>query len=498
MRRIAFPLPAGASKTILRICAAAQVALAAAMLLIASCANAATSPKFGGILRVEISEHVASIDPRQWPSDSLRAAATEKLASLVFDRLVRFDDHGMPQPALAVSWQHDAESRRWQFLLRVGAKFADGSLLSPEVAALALQQLLGNAFEVSATSDSVVILAEHSLPNLPAQLAAGRYFIFHSAADGTLFGTGPFRITKWAAGAGDSPAKLILAANESCWAGRPFVDGIEIITGVDAQQQANAIAFGQADVVELSAPQVRRAAQRGVRTASSDPAELFALQIEAARPSLQSPQIRQAISLAVDRASLADVVLQRQGIPAGSLLPNWLSGYAFLFPATMDLARSRELLTATGREFSRSAPLVLVYDFGDAEARAVAERVAVNLKEAGIAVQLSGQARSNAAKHLAADMRLVRQRIALPDSAVALPAVLAAFGELSAAPETPDEEYAAERAPIDTYRIIPLVHVSESYGLGPQVRDWMPPRWGGWRLEDVWLAPAAASGGTTP
>jgi hypothetical protein len=130
----------------------------------------------------------------------------------------------------------------------------------------------------------------------------------------------------------------------------------------------------------------------------------------------------------------------------------------------------------------------------------VAERVAVNLKEAGIAVRVSGQTTSSGAKSITGDMRLVRHRIASPEIAVALPALLASFGEASAALETPEQQYAAERAPIDAFRIIALVHVSESYGLGRLVRDWMPPRWGGWRLEDVWLAPtpAPAAGGTTP
>jgi hypothetical protein len=115
-------------------------------------------------------------------------------------------------------------------------------------------------------------------------------------------------------------------------------------------------------------------------------------------------------------------------------------------------------------------------------------------------VQLSGQITGSATKLSAADMRLMRQRIDSPDIAVALPALLASFGEPSIVLETPEQEYAAERAPIDAYRIIPLVHVSESYGVGPQVRDWMPPRWGGWRLEDVWLAtaPVPAPGGITP
>ncbi len=336
MRHIAFPFRAGASQVLARALLAARVlpTVLVSILLVANAA-ASTSPHSGGILRVQASARIATVDPRQWPSDSVRAAATERLASLIFDRLVHFDDRGTPQPGLAASWEHDVQAKRWQFRLREGAKFTDGSPLTPEAAALALQQLLGNAFDVSATSDSVVIQADHSLPDLPAQLATGRYFIFHAAADGTLSGTGPFRVTEWPAG--DAPAKVVLTANESCWAGRPFVDRIEMTMGVNPQQQADAIAFGQADVVELPASQVRRIGQRGVRTASSDPVELFALQFDLARPAVQDARLREAISAAIDRASIADVVLQRQGVMAGSLLPNWLSGYAFLFPTALDL-----------------------------------------------------------------------------------------------------------------------------------------------------------------
>jgi peptide/nickel transport system substrate-binding protein len=490
MKPIAYPFRAGS-----KLPRGLLVTALFHVLIVAMSAEASLRPQYGGILRVQMCERVLTIDPRQWPADSIQAAAAARLSSLVFDRLVRLDNHGMPQPALAISWQHDSQSKRWQFRLREGVKFSDGSPFTPETAALALQQLLGNAFDVSANSDSVVIQADHPLPDLPAQLAAGRYFLFHTGDDGSLSGTGPFRVADWPS---DAASKVVFTANESCWAGRPFVDRIELTMGVDVEQQANAIAFGQADVVELSASQVRRVAQRGVRTASSGPVELFALQLDMARPALQDARLREAISVAVDRASIADVVLQRQGIPAGGLLPNWLSGYAFLFPSASDFTHARELLAATGREVSRAAPLVLVYDSGDAEARAVAERVAVNLKEAGIAVQISGQTTGSATKSSVPDMRLVRRRITSPDPAEALPALLSSLGERDAVLETPEQAYAAERAPIDAFRVIPLVHVSESYGLGPQVRDWMAPRWGGWRLEDVWLAPAPAAGGTTP
>ena len=457
--------------------------------LVAASAMASVRPRFGGTLRVQMNQRVSTIDPRQWPATSKQADGTERIDSLIFDRFVRFDDHGIVQPALAVSWQHDAQSKRWEFRLREGVNFSDGSPLTPESAALALQQLLGNTFDVSANSDSVIIQTDHTMPDLLAQLASGRYFIFQTTNDGGIFGTGPFHVGDWPSG---TASKVVLTANESCWAGRPFVDKIELTMGVPFDQQANALIAGRADVVELPATQVRRTAQRGARTASSDSVELFVLQFNTGKFEIQDDRLRQGISLAIDRAPIADVILQRQGEPAGGLLPNWLSGYAFLFPDKEDLPRAKELLAATGREVSRPAPLVLVYDSDDVEARGIAERVAVNLREAGIVVQISAQAAGS--KNPAADMRVVRIRISVPDPGIALAGVLSALGEAPTSLETIDQQYAAERAPIDAFRVVPLVHVTESYGLGPQVRDWMPPRWGGWRLEDVWLDQPPAVG----
>ena len=84
-----------------------------------------------------------------------------------------------------------------------------------------------------------------------------------------------------------------------------------------------------------------------------------------------------------------------------------------------------------------------------------------------------------------------------PDSDTALTQILSAIGEPHSTLGTPEQSYAAERAPIDAFRIIPLVHISENFGLGPQVRDWMAPRGGGWRLEDVWLDTPSSTGGAT-
>src|SRR5579862_1703312 len=108
MKPIAWPFPAGSS---VRAALGAVVALLA--LAPNSLARPSTRPQAGGTLRVRIGERVDDIDPRQWPTGAREAAAAERLSSLVFDRLARLDDHGLPQPALAISWQKDAPAKRW-------------------------------------------------------------------------------------------------------------------------------------------------------------------------------------------------------------------------------------------------------------------------------------------------------------------------------------------------------------------------------------------------
>jgi len=446
---------------------------------------ATTRPHYGGNLRVEMRESVASLDPREMPSDV--SGAAERLSSLAFERLLRLDEDGRPQPWLAIAWQHDAQFKRWQFRLRPDVKFHDGSLLTPAAVSAAWQELFGGARRVRVAGEWLEIESDAPMPDLLEELARGRHFVFCIAADGSLAGTGAFRISAWQPG-----ARLVVAANEDHWAGRPFLDSVEIEMGRARREQLVDLELGKADLVELSPEQVRRAVQSGARSSASAPVELLALAFDRDRPAAQDARLREALALAVDRASIANVLLHRQGEVAGGLLPQWLSGYAFLFATSPNLERARALRA----ELSAASPLGLVYDAGDAEARAVAERVAVNARAVGIALQVSAQGASTAGTH---DIRLARVRLVASNPRAALASLAAALGlpdgeRLEAS--GPEQLHAAERAILDSYRVIPLAHLPETYGLGARVRNWTALRWGGWRLDDVWLdvSPPAVAG----
>ena len=161
--------------------------LAASLFAIA--AAAATRPHYGGTLRAETRSAIASLDPA-----IPEAGAKQRVAGLIFENLVAFDGSGMPQPRLAIGWQHDAEYRHWEIEIRAGIKFQNGELLTSTVAAESLRKSLAPAnAKIYAESGHVTIESESPASNLLAELAQPRNAIVSRPASGDLSGTGPFK-----------------------------------------------------------------------------------------------------------------------------------------------------------------------------------------------------------------------------------------------------------------------------------------------------------------
>lgn len=452
------------------------LSLAAASLLPCLIARASTRPTYGGTLRVEVNGTLGSLDPAQGNGLSPDAALRGKVAPLLFDRLVRLDDNGQAQPSLATSWKHDPDLRRWQFVIRRGVKLHDGSRLIPRIVVMSLSAANG-AWRVHLLGDDVVVETDSPSPNLLAELARPRYSIVGHASDGALVGTGPFRVSEF-----QPNKKLIVKAFEDCWAGRPYADTIEIAFGRNYRDQALDLQLDRADVIEVSVDQARRATLEGQRTMLSPPVELLAIMFA---PKVQNPRLREAIGASLDRSSIHNVLLQRQGEPASSLLPGWVSGYAFLYPMSRDEERVQQLRTGGSQP-----ALTLVYDWADPVARAVAERVAVNARDAGVTVQVFGE--NLAARQPSADMRLVRLPLPSAQPATALAALATDLGRKDqaqqiAASHTPEALYAAERTLLRDFTIIPIAYVPAVHALSPRVRNWGTSREGGWNFDDVSL-----------
>jgi ABC-type transport system substrate-binding protein len=464
-------------------------ALIASMIASTTAGTAETRPHYGGTLRVMLQSAPGSLDlpANATPAGYWDAART---LSLVGDTLVKLDVQGRPQPALAVAWQSDPSARHWQFTLRRGVKFHDGSAAS----AGAIAQILGaihSGWNVRASADSVSIESETAMPTLLAELALPRNLLLKSGVkDSRLpIGTGPFLVAEW------QPGKLLkLAANEESWAGRPFVDAVEIEFGKSLRDQAIALELDKTDVIE-AAPQAASGSQRR-STSLSLPVELLAL-VFSANSKAQDARLREALALAIDRKPIQSVLLKGAGEAAASILPNWMTGYSAVFSAQANSQRARAVL-ADSRQRALNLSYGLSYDPRDPQAQLIAERIALNAREVGITVQVSLSG--------AEDIRLMRVVLPSPDPATSLSEAARQLGlPRPAFAVTPrgnslDDLYQAERSLLDGYAVIPLFHLPVASAASARVRDWQPDRLGQWNeagvsLADLWLADSRPEAG---
>jgi peptide/nickel transport system substrate-binding protein len=473
-------------------------AISAAVVALSCFGAQAAPPRYGGTLHVRLRASSFSLDPREWAPGSLSSAASEKLASLVYDRLVTLDDYGKVQPALATEWTHDAAGRNWQFKLRSGVRFSDGSSLTPADGVAALQATLGKAFEVTPNENGIAIRAGRSTPDLLEQLASGRNFVFRRHSDGTLLGTGPFFVVESVPAAPSEanssaikPARIKFQANEGAWSGRPFVDFVEVILGEPPLRQLLDLQVGKADIAEITPDLVRKGRQEGLRIWNSAPQTLVALRFDDVLAMPASDQLREALWLALDRDTMANVLLQREAHPADSFLPQWLSGYAFLFESPMNLQRARELRAAfTAGVPGANQPLRLRLDAPGDLFKLMGERVAVNARQANLAVQVALPAGANNPAAATAGLHL----FAWHYDSLSPHAELEVFvkqlldaGDLPGNATDPEQLFAQERRLLEERRILPLVLLPEYAGIRPNVHNWNASPWGDWRLADVWL-----------
>lgn len=439
--------------------------LAASSVLLLALAQAETRPQYGGTLHVAMRAAPTTLDP----ADAQDSFGRRSITFLLFDTLVTMDDSGRPRPGLAESWQSSRANQRWELRLRKGVKFEDGTPLTSEIAAASLREA-NPSWNVSVDGNSVIIEQEVTDPEMVAELSLSRNAIAKRDAGKTV-GTGPFHVIEWQPG-----RKLSVAANEEYWRGRPFLDAIEIEMGRSFRDQMTEFELRKADLVEVAPEQTPRLAQEERGLTSSARVELLALVFP--RDALSAPEkaLRQALALSIERGSIRRVLLQGTGEPTGSLLPTWISGYGFVFATETDLQKARQL-----RAEVRSVPTWTIgYDGNDPLSRLVAERIALNAKDAGLALRpTSGSA---------TDLQVMRIPLASSDPWVSLNEIFRQFG-LPAVKKggSMEDLYTVEQAVLASERLIPLFHLPVSYAFSANLKDWKLQQDGSWDLSSAWL-----------
>jgi ABC-type transport system substrate-binding protein len=473
-----------------------QLFAISSVVLLAVAAYGGSRPRYGGTVRILLHDRVLSVDPL---GDEERPSARDRMAALSFENLTQVDAQGRLRPGLALSWHADQSKRAWQFRLRL-ANFQDGTVLTAADVATSLAKS-NPAWKYSAVDrQTVSVETPYAVQQMPELLALPRYAIVKRQADGSnapiLIGTGSYKLNQWQAG-----EHAQFTANEDYWGGRPFADSIEFQMGASLRDQLMDRQLGSYAATELSVDQIRNVEQNNQMVTLSRPADLLALVFlqpdSGGRPGKKpvDARVRQALGLTMNRAAISNVIFQRRAIPASGLLPQWLTGYEFMFSGVADMNRAKEL-RADAAAYVVISPISLAYDFADPLARLAAERIAVDAREAGIVVQPYAESHlySKAARAaMNADAVLLRVPLQSLDPSVVLAARMDDLGlPLESAPAIlgatrPEDLLEIERKLLENNRVVPVAHVPQVLWLNSTAHNWQQDLNGAWNLGQLWM-----------
>ncbi|WP_411036044.1 ABC transporter substrate-binding protein [Shinella sp. BYT-45] len=267
---------------------------------------------------------IAGIDPAQTGYIFSRLQVAETL--------VTADRQGRLVPGLAESWNVSGDGLAWRFTLRRDALFHDGSPVTADAAAASLNRALAGVGVLSqapvagieSDGQDVVIRLEKPFSALPAYLVHFSTIVlapssFDAAGRVTgIVGTGPYKVKRLT-----PPARLEMEASESWWGGKPGIAEVSYLAVGQGETRAVMAESGEADLVfsmlPVSVDRLKADPKLDVQIATIPRTRL--LKLNAASPFFDEVEERQAVSLALDRAGIAKVILRNPALAATQLFP---------------------------------------------------------------------------------------------------------------------------------------------------------------------------------
>jgi peptide/nickel transport system substrate-binding protein len=336
-------------------------------------------------LRIALYSDLQGLDPHV----TLQYQTLSALSN-VFEGLTRLDARMEVQPALALSWENP-DNVTWRFHLRPGVRFHDGRALRADDVVYALERarhqpqthlanLLVAVREVRKIDESTVEIKTDRFHSVLLNKLAMPLVMPEGTTDEpeTAVGTGPYRVASYTPGVG-----LSLEAFKDYWGGRPPVARAELSFVGDGLERADRLLRGEFDLAQELAPQRVAAVQStpGLRVEIRNGFAVVYLEGQLGVPPLADRRVREAISLALDRAAVVEHMAAGYGSPSGQFVAREVFGFQPEIEAPVrDLRRARALLAEAG--YPEGFAITLEYR----EGREVSELVR-QLAEVGVRVE---------------------------------------------------------------------------------------------------------------
>ena len=381
--------------------------------------NSSVGPmRHGGIYRIPLMNNPTTLDPA-YVQDQYGVAVVQQ----IFNGLVQFGPYLMVLPALAETWQVMENGKVYQFVLRKDALFHNGHPVTVEDVVFSISRLLrvnpppdilphllkingaqdyknheSDRIEGLEPVDDHVLRVRLKEPHTPFLTALGMYqakIVPKSEISrlGDKFGknpvgSGPFRFVAW------EPDKLIrLKRFPGYYAGAAFLDEIHyrIYPGVGYGQVVADFRKGKLEEMPVYGNVKQElSTEKKLQWFHRPSLSLLFYGIRADHPLLKHPELRKALSIAIDRQKLVAQIYKGQFEVARTILPPGMPGY---HPSNRmgadDVSRAlQELRRVLGEKADSIPPIEIVSGSQSAFAKAELNFVSECWAQLGIPVKI--------------------------------------------------------------------------------------------------------------
>lgn len=328
-------------------------------------ASATTSAQQPGVERLRIAL------PQDRGPLNLFAGAPDPLIELVYDKLFAPSPYAAePQPWLAEGFRV-LDPQTWEVTLRDGVRWHDGQPLTAADVAFTFEFFLASPTgrythhvsevphieEVEAVDEATVrFRCAYPCPDLAPITLADLPIIPSHVWSGVTeprtvtdlpVGTGPYQLVDYSATGG-----YRFEANDAYFAGRPVVEELVMPVIPDPTTTFTALRTGEIDAAFRPLPPElvgEFEGEAGIGLLTPSPLEFPELRLNFERPPFDRPEVRRALSLAVDREEILEVVYLGQGRVADRGYPHPDSPWTNPSLRTpLDRDQSRSLLDGAG------------------------------------------------------------------------------------------------------------------------------------------------------
>ena len=310
---------------------------------------------------------------------------TAKVLVNIFDTLITYDDETLDiVPSLATQWTHSDDGLLYTFELREGVKFHDDLPFNANSVVFTFNRIIRDdhpyeyrdkipyapdfsmikdvratgshtvEFELkepSAVFFSNLAMFAASIVSPKALKKTGKKFAQHPV------GTGPFKFDQWV-----KDQKIVLAAFDDYWNGRPKIDRIIFKPSDEPIVLSKDLERGNVHIVD-NLPPLQLAAlegKPGIRIQQQQGANVGYLSINTARQPMENLKLRRAIAHAIDKEQLIEKCYAGQAVAAINPLPPTVPGWHKDVPVTKyDLSEAQRLMREFRTETGAKNPLKL-------------------------------------------------------------------------------------------------------------------------------------------